>query len=192
MNKKKIGIVTCTGLLAMSLVGCQKKEETNSEPLASPTASTEQEETESTEIANPIVEYESAEELAEKAGFDITSYEEVSEPLSKVGDATVSYQMIGDDVAQIRVDYENGAYVEFRASKTMSGPESLAGVYDAGEGVPTGEEDDAPVKYTLGAMEVITFTKDDVNLSILNVGPENSVADDTVATEAPEDVEEAK
>ena len=202
MNKK-IGIVAC-GLLALSLTGCQKKvdekviDEVGPGPVVNPEA------TENTEIANPIVDYANAEELAAVAGFDIMSYEAVSEPVSQAleGGATVAYQMVSNEIAQVRISYDNGAYAEFRASKTLSGISDLAGVYTSVEGVKTGEEDDAPIEYNVAledresTMVVTTYTVDGINFAIVNVGPvkeaDNEEVDDIPATEAPEDVVEAE
>lgn len=120
---------------------------------------------------NPVVDYASAEELARAVGYDITSYDFISEPLSQVQNAKIHYQTVDSEITQIRVDYESGAYVEFRASKTHEGIEDLACVYGSGEGVPTSEEENAPLKYTLGAMEVLTLAQDGINFSILNAVP---------------------
>lgn len=185
MNKK-IGIVAC-GLLALSLTGCQKKVE---EPASTevPTATPDVTE----EVSNPVVGYETAEALAEVVGFDITSYAKISSVIEEVSnsEATIMYELVGDDVAQVRVDYGNGAYIQMRASKTVEGIEALAGIYTTVEGV---EYDDGSLEYNIMSEDgnkftnVTTYSEDDVNFSIALVAPINDDTD-TPATEEAGDV----
>ena len=189
MNKK-VGILVC-GLLALSLTGCQKKVDKKVIDNLGPGPVIEPE-TEKPEVVNPIVNYASAEALAAAIGFDITSYDFVNEPLSQVENAKISYQTIGGTIAQVRIDYDNGSYAEFRASKTLEGVESLAGVYGAGEGIPTSDEENAPLKYNLGAMEVLVFSQDGINFSILNSAPVELETESGPVIEETEEITEEK
>jgi hypothetical protein len=167
MNKN-LKVMAC-GLLALSLVGCQKQTTNN---VVNEIDTSEIQVDDNTELANPIVDYASAEELAKVIGYDITSYITISDVLAQVTDEMVFYQTVGDEIAQIRIEKSDGSYTEIRASKTLSGVEELAGIYGAGEGIPTAEDEEAAVRYEFGdASEVVVYAQDDINFSILNAGP---------------------
>ena len=171
MNKN-LKVMAC-GLLALSLVGCQKQTANNA---VNEIDTSEIQVDDDTELANPVVDYASAEELAKVVGYDITSYTTIGDVLAQVTDEMVFYQTVGDEIAQIRIEKSDGSYTEIRASKTLSGVEELAGIYGAGEGVPTAEDEEAAVRYEFGdASEVVVYTQDDINFSILNAGPDYAV-----------------
>lgn len=166
MNYKKPLII---GMLFVSLVACQETSEPplddNQTKVENPTDDN------NAEIVNPIVDYSSLDELTQVGGINFNDYETITGILNEAEGNKITYQMIGEDIEQITINYENGASVAIRASKTRSGIKELGGYYFD----TLNEEenkDNEPVHYVIDDLEVSCFSQEDVNFCIANVGAE--------------------
>ena len=158
--KKKITIIACTGLCALSLTGCQKQENV---PVETETVIGGE------ETINPITTYMSGEELYEASGIDLANNPEVLNVLEEHPTDAVIWQMISNNVAEIILEYQDGSSYDFRASKTLSGLQELGGYYGnfssetVEEGVEIFELDEGSMAYV--------YTEDDINYVITVSGP---------------------
>lgn len=160
--KKKISIIACTGLCALSLSGCQKVEE-NVVPTETPVS------TDSTEMINPVTMYMSGEELYEATGIDLANDEDVLAALADEPTDAVVWQSIDDLVAEVILEYDDGHSYDFRASKVNTGLESLAGIY--GDYVSE-EISDGIMLYEIDEdTTVLIYSKEDVNYAVITTGP---------------------
>ena len=171
MNKRKISLIFGTGLLTLSLTGCQKKNEVTVEveghgPVIENTADNE-------ELENPVVDYSSGEELYEATGIDLANETVVLETLENNPTDAIFWEKVGDEIAQIILEYDDGSAKTFRASKTLSGLQNLAGVY--GDYAGTEMEGNGGMSYIIEeGTSVEVYSENGINYSIKTEGPRDS------------------
>ena len=165
---KKIFTLAVALLLVVSLAGCTKKEENNTEnnSTGNQGETIKDSQTDNTEIKNPYTNYDSIDELKAALPYALNSHDDLFEDMTDV-----TYSLIANEGGNPVVHIE--AYKEtkdtlftllLRASDQYEGKVDLAGIYDEIEDM--GIDEEGKHNYQGDKVSLVTWDEDGIHYAL--------------------------